>query len=273
MKPNRIPHNQLTRLDKINLLAPRAAQQAHPSQSKGESPSPVTIEPRAVVDAASGPMTNEELLNRAKRSIESCETSLRAAADDIARAHEQGATQRELAEGVGRSAAWVNRLLKWRSSGYEGSAFGSKSVQGVNKKELPLEPAASEAALATCAVPGEAGSAESVDRERLVDAAGAQNPSLAQENVNTAPAVASAAKIPTVAYACNDYRLPVGCNWLDPERAFQRLTEQWSSSSFRDLFLDSPTAAQERFIRDVILSELNGPKAVNLSPSDEESGR
>jgi hypothetical protein len=35
-----------------------------------------------------------ELLSRARRSLESSETSLRAAAEDIARAYEQGATQR-----------------------------------------------------------------------------------------------------------------------------------------------------------------------------------
>jgi len=50
----------------------------------------------------SGTMTTAELLSRAKRSIESCKTSLRAAAEDIARAYEQGAKQREVAEGVGK---------------------------------------------------------------------------------------------------------------------------------------------------------------------------
>ena len=59
-------------------------------------------------------MTVTELLSRAKQAIESGETSLRAAAEDIAAAQEQGATQRQIGEAVGKSAAWVNRLLKWR---------------------------------------------------------------------------------------------------------------------------------------------------------------
>jgi hypothetical protein len=73
-------------------------------------------------------MTVAELLGRAKREIESGETSLRAAAEDIAAAQEQGATQRQMAEAVGKSAAWVNRLLKWRESGYhDGTPFGPQA--------------------------------------------------------------------------------------------------------------------------------------------------
>ena len=72
--------------------------------------------------------TVTELLSRANRAIESGETSLRAAADDIAAAEEQGATQRQIAEAVGKSAAWVNRLLKWRESGYQDdTAFGPQA--------------------------------------------------------------------------------------------------------------------------------------------------
>ena len=73
-------------------------------------------------------MSVTELLSRAKQAIESGETSLRAAAEDIAAAEEQGATQREIAEAVGKSAAWVNRLLKWRRSGYQdATAFGPQA--------------------------------------------------------------------------------------------------------------------------------------------------
>jgi hypothetical protein len=73
-------------------------------------------------------MTVTELLSRAKHAIESGETSLHVAAEDIAAAQEQGATQREIAEAVGKSAAWVNRLLKWRQSGYQdGTAFGPQA--------------------------------------------------------------------------------------------------------------------------------------------------
>jgi hypothetical protein len=64
-------------------------------------------------------MTVAELLDRAKQAIKSGETSLHAAAEDIAAAQAQSATQREIAEAVGKSPAWVNRLLKWRQGGYQ----------------------------------------------------------------------------------------------------------------------------------------------------------
>ena len=85
-------------------------------------------------------LTTEELLSRAKRNIDSCERPLREAAEDIAKAREQGATQRDIALAVGKSPAWVNRLLKWRLSGYAGSAFTDRRVQGVNKKNAPPAP-------------------------------------------------------------------------------------------------------------------------------------
>ena len=73
-------------------------------------------------------VTITELLSRAKDAIASGEIALHAAAEDIAAAQEQGATQRQIAEAVGKSAAWINRLLKWRQSGYQdGSAFGPQA--------------------------------------------------------------------------------------------------------------------------------------------------
>ena len=73
-------------------------------------------------------ITITKLLDRAKQAIESGETSLHAAAEDIAAAREQGATQRQIGEAVGKSAAWVNRLLKWRQSGYQDdTAFGPQA--------------------------------------------------------------------------------------------------------------------------------------------------
>lgn len=78
--------------------------------------------------SAAAMTTVSELLSRAKRAIESGETSLRTAAEDIAAAQAQGATQRQIAEAVGKSAAWVNRLLRWRRSGYRGdTAFGPQA--------------------------------------------------------------------------------------------------------------------------------------------------
>lgn len=73
-------------------------------------------------------ITVTELLDRAKQAIESGETSLHAAAEDMAAAQEQGATQRQIAEAVGKSAGWVNRLLKWRQGGYQDdTAFGPQA--------------------------------------------------------------------------------------------------------------------------------------------------
>ena len=56
-----------------------------------------------------------ELLAQARKAIESGETSLREAAETVALAQQQGATQRQIANAVGKSAAWVNRLLQWRA--------------------------------------------------------------------------------------------------------------------------------------------------------------
>jgi hypothetical protein len=75
-------------------------------------------------------MTTTELLSRAKRAIESGEASLRAAAEDLAAVQEQGATQREIAEAVGKSLGWVHRLLAWKRDGYrEATPFGAQSAE------------------------------------------------------------------------------------------------------------------------------------------------
>jgi hypothetical protein len=68
-----------------------------------------------------------DLLKRAKISIEAGENHWRQAAEDIASASEQGATQRDIAETVGKSLGWVNRLLQWRTAGYPATPFGPQS--------------------------------------------------------------------------------------------------------------------------------------------------
>ncbi len=68
-----------------------------------------------------------ELLTRAKTAIAAGENSLREAAEAIAAAQAQGASQRQMAAAVGKSAAWVNRLLAWRHTGFIGDAFGPES--------------------------------------------------------------------------------------------------------------------------------------------------
>jgi len=69
-----------------------------------------------------------ELLKRAKSSIRGGETMLRRAAEDLASARKLGASQRQIAEAVGKSAAWVNRLLKWRENDYrDETPFGPQA--------------------------------------------------------------------------------------------------------------------------------------------------
>jgi hypothetical protein len=133
-------------------------------------------------------MTVTELLTRAKHAIESGETSLHAAAEDIAAAQEQGATQRQIAEAVGKSAAWVNRLLKWRESGYhDDTAFGPQAkasrqrARGVQSTEQQKQKkqkagASSEHAQAAAAekVRAEAEKAKADARKAKADAAKAE---------------------------------------------------------------------------------------------------
>ena len=87
-------------------------------------------------------ITVGELLSRAKRDIESGEKSIRAAAEDIAAAQSLGATQRQIADAIGKSIAWVNRLLQWRRGGYrDETPFGpgSKAARQRTKHVQPTE--------------------------------------------------------------------------------------------------------------------------------------
>jgi hypothetical protein len=64
--------------------------------------------------------TKDALLSRAREAVEAGERSLHDAAEALGLAQEEhSAGQREMAEAVGRSASWVNALLKWRRSGYK----------------------------------------------------------------------------------------------------------------------------------------------------------
>jgi hypothetical protein len=92
----------------------------------------------------------DDLLSRAKVSIEAGDNHMRQAAEDIAAAKEQGAKQRQIAEAVGKSVGWVNGLLKWREAGYPGTAFArdkrphvqpaEQQVAGVSDATSALEP-------------------------------------------------------------------------------------------------------------------------------------
>ncbi len=72
--------------------------------------------------------TKAELLSRAKAAIEASDSSLRNAAEALALAQgDFNATQREIAAAVGKSVAWVNRLLQWQREDCQGTPFGPGS--------------------------------------------------------------------------------------------------------------------------------------------------
>lgn len=274
------------------------------------------------------------LLKLAKRDIDAGDTILckagdfyegervraaelyRSATEHMAMAHDNGASQRRIAGYLGKSPAWVNRLLRWYELGCEGTPFGPQSkasreharVQAAERTMKTKGPrtrtqhgdelaAAAAIALATNAsarpetapasiphtdisslepadtVLGENGSAELADRERLLDAVQTPSSSEVQKGVDTAPAVAPATKMLSAACASDDYHLPQELNRQDPDRAFQRLTAQWSSIPFRNLLLESPKAAQFRFLRDVVLAEVGGPEALKLLLAGDGSAR
>jgi hypothetical protein len=83
-----------------------------------------------------------ELLIRGKALIESGERSLRDAAVVLGTAQEKcGASQREIAAEVGRSPAWVNKLLKWRKAGYPSDTpFGPASKAARRRKKAVQAP-------------------------------------------------------------------------------------------------------------------------------------
>jgi hypothetical protein len=95
-------------------------------------PNPLQIAEVTPPSIAVNMTTKAELLCRAKAAIDAGETSLHEAAEALALAQQDfKATQREIAEAVGRSLGWVNRLLKWRRAGYkESSPFGRTTRVG-----------------------------------------------------------------------------------------------------------------------------------------------
>jgi hypothetical protein len=106
--------------------------------------------PKPVTATVAIGTTKAEVLSRAKVAIEAGE-SPRDSAERLASVQENfRATQREIAEAVGRSAGWVNRLLKWRRSGYEEySPFGPTTTAGRvaraqqrTKASMPRDPEA-----------------------------------------------------------------------------------------------------------------------------------
>jgi DNA-binding CsgD family transcriptional regulator len=67
------------------------------------------------------------LLDKARRAISASDASLHQAADHIAAARAQGASQARIARHLGRSPAWVSILLRWRRDGFKGAPFAPQS--------------------------------------------------------------------------------------------------------------------------------------------------
>jgi transcriptional regulator with XRE-family HTH domain len=85
--------------------------------------------------------TVKDLLELAKQCISRGEISMREAAEHIDEAMrlDKGLTQRAVAERIGMSAAWVNRLLTWKSRGYKSETpFGPQS-QASRKKAAAVQ--------------------------------------------------------------------------------------------------------------------------------------
>jgi hypothetical protein len=81
-------------------------------------------------------ITPDDLLARAKVFIDQGEEAYRAAAENIAAARDRGKSQREIADAVGKSAAWVNQLLKWQREGFKETPFGPQS-RASRQRERP----------------------------------------------------------------------------------------------------------------------------------------
>jgi hypothetical protein len=92
-----------------------------------------------------------KLHDKARRAIAVGEGSFRQAAEYLAEARKQGATQRQSAKAIGKSPAWVNTLLKWRSGGYRETPFGPQSKAkraAVQATKQARRPTTAEEALA-----------------------------------------------------------------------------------------------------------------------------
>jgi hypothetical protein len=95
-----------------------------------------SVDTRRAVFVEDNRTTKADLLSRAKHAIEAGDQSLHDAAEALALAQEDfKASQREIAEAVGKSAAWVNRLLRWRKEGCPGSPFGPGSKAGRERRK------------------------------------------------------------------------------------------------------------------------------------------
>jgi hypothetical protein len=88
----------------------------------------------------------DEAIKLARVAIASADRNRKSAAQFLAVAEEQGKTQRQMAEGVGKSPAWVNRLLQWRRDGYpDDTPFAAQSQERDARHDERVREQASDA--------------------------------------------------------------------------------------------------------------------------------
>ena len=85
--------------------------------------------------------TADEAIAAAAQAIAASDQNLKLAAEYLALAEKKGKSQRQIAEGVGKSVGWVNRLLKWRRGGYAtdtpfGPQAAARRVQSTKQTRL-----------------------------------------------------------------------------------------------------------------------------------------
>jgi hypothetical protein len=192
------------------------------------------------------------LLVLAKKAIVSGERDLRRAAEYIAAAQRSGASQRLIAASVGKSAAWVNRLLQWQKSGYlDDTAFGAQSkagrartrVQSTKQAELEKECRGRRA--------GGAGAETGASRATLSAGRCTQEVLLSEgaiEHVLISPTS-------TQDYSSKqDLLIPELLDRRDVEKEFVRLNDRWIE--FRRCLENAPAAARKRFFQEVLEREM-----------------
>jgi hypothetical protein len=95
-----------------------------------------SVDTSLAVFAEGNKTTKADLLRRAKDAIETGDQALHDAAQALALAQQDfEASQREIAEAVGKSVAWVNRLLQWQRQGCVGTPFGPGSKAGRERRK------------------------------------------------------------------------------------------------------------------------------------------
>src|SRR4051794_35772324 len=98
----------------------------------------IGIAPR-LLTASYAPSVGNSLF-QAKIAVHDGERSFRAAAEHMARAQALGAKQRQIADAVGKTVGWVNRLLQWRKSEYKDETpFGPQSKASRERRALLVQ--------------------------------------------------------------------------------------------------------------------------------------